>query len=98
MFPQSQPYPSNPSSRQGSDQLSVGGKMEPLVDADTTAEFLQVSRRRTLELARRGVLPGHPLGIDPPPLVALSPFRTCSPRLGGRVQCKRQSHVPRGEI
>jgi RHS repeat-associated protein len=29
---------------------------------------------------------------------AISPFGTCWSLLAGRVQCKRQSHVPRGEI
>ncbi len=43
----------------------VGGAIEPLVAADTAAEFLQVSPRRILELARRGALPGYPLGSGP---------------------------------
>ena len=43
----------------------VGGAIEPLVDADTAAEFLQVSPRRILELARRGALPGYPIGSGP---------------------------------
>ena len=36
--------------------------MEPFVDADVAAEFLSLTRRRILELARAGKLPGHPIG------------------------------------
>ena len=36
--------------------------IEPYVDADRAAEFLSLSRRRVLEMARAGILPGHPLG------------------------------------
>ncbi len=94
MCSQSQPPTSNPSSHQSSYQSTIGGEMEPLADADAAAEFLQVSPRRILELARRGVLPGYPLGQWPSPPVAIPSFRTCSSLLAGRVQCKRQSHVP----
>jgi hypothetical protein len=36
--------------------------IEPYVDADRAAEFLSLTRRRVLEMARGGILPGHPLG------------------------------------
>lgn len=36
--------------------------MEPFVDADQAATFLTLTRRRVLELARAGKLPGHPIG------------------------------------
>ena len=65
MSPQSQPPTSDLSSHQCGHPVPVGGEIEPLVDADTAAEFLQVSPRRILELARRGVLPGYPLGTGP---------------------------------
>ena len=65
MCPQSQPPTSSLSSHQSSYQFTVGGEIEPLVDADAAAESLQVSPRRILELARRGVLPGYPLGNGP---------------------------------
>src|SRR5208337_1385250 len=65
MSPQSQSPTSDLSPHQGSYQFAVGGEIEPLVDADTAAEFLQVSPRRILELARRGALPGYPLGSGP---------------------------------
>jgi integrase len=62
MSPQSQPPTSDLSSHQSGHPVSVGGEIELLVDADTAAEFLQVSPRRILDLARRGSLPGYPLG------------------------------------
>jgi len=35
---------------------------EPFVDADRAAAFLAMSRKTILKLARRGDLPGHPVG------------------------------------
>ena len=65
MSPQSQSHNSDLSSHQSGHPFPVGGEIEPLVDADTVAKFLQVSPRRILELARRGILPGYPLGSGP---------------------------------
>jgi hypothetical protein len=36
--------------------------LEGFVDADEAGKFLSLNRRRILELARAGKLPGHPLG------------------------------------
>ena len=36
--------------------------LEAFVDADEAAKFLSLNRRRILELARAGKLPGHPIG------------------------------------
>jgi len=36
--------------------------LERFVDADEACKFLSLTRRRILELARAGKLPGHPLG------------------------------------
>jgi hypothetical protein len=36
--------------------------LERFVDADEAATFLSITRRRVLELARTGTLPGHPIG------------------------------------
>jgi hypothetical protein len=36
---------------------------ERFVDANALAEHLSVTRRQILEMTRRGVIPGHPLGI-----------------------------------
>jgi hypothetical protein len=37
-------------------------ELEPFVDADKAADFLSVTRRRVLELARCAAIPGHPIG------------------------------------
>jgi len=36
--------------------------LEPFVDAAEAAEFLRLSRRRVLEMARAKEIPAHPLG------------------------------------
>jgi hypothetical protein len=36
--------------------------LEPFVDANTVAVHLKVTRRQILEMTRRGVIPGYPLG------------------------------------
>jgi len=36
--------------------------IEPFVDASKAAEFLCVTRRRVLEMARTNEIPGHPIG------------------------------------
>jgi hypothetical protein len=36
--------------------------LEGFVDADEAGNFLSLNRRRILELARSGKLPGHPIG------------------------------------
>ena len=37
-------------------------ELEPFVDAAKAAEFASMRRRRLLELARRGLIPAHPIG------------------------------------
>ena len=37
------------------------GTPEPYVDADAVAAFLCVERRQVLAMARRGIIPAHPL-------------------------------------
>ena len=37
-------------------------EIEPFVDATKAAQFLNLSRRRVLELARKGLIPAHPIG------------------------------------
>jgi hypothetical protein len=39
--------------------------LEGFVDADEAARFLTLTRRRILDLARAGKLPGHPIGDGP---------------------------------
>ena len=36
---------------------------EHFVDPNALAEHLSVTRRQVLEMTRRGIIPGHPLGI-----------------------------------
>ena len=36
---------------------------EHFVDADALADHLSVTRRQVLEMTRRGIIPGHPLGV-----------------------------------
>jgi predicted DNA-binding transcriptional regulator AlpA len=36
--------------------------MEPFVDANAVADYLKITRRQVLEMTRRGVFPGYPLG------------------------------------
>jgi hypothetical protein len=38
------------------------GSFEPFVDEHAIADFLQIRPRRVLELARKGVIPSHPIG------------------------------------
>jgi hypothetical protein len=44
------------------DHLSLGTEPERFVDARTAAAFLCLRPRRILELARKGMIPAHPLG------------------------------------
>lgn len=41
---------------------TLDGNIEPFVAADTAAEFLCITRRRVLEMARAGEIPAHPIG------------------------------------
>jgi hypothetical protein len=41
--------------------MSVVEQPEPFVDASGVAAFLCIERRQVLEMARRGVIPSHPL-------------------------------------
>jgi hypothetical protein len=41
---------------------ALGSNIEPFVTADVVAEFLCITRRRVLEMARSGTIPAHPIG------------------------------------
>jgi hypothetical protein len=43
--------------------LNHSSHPERFVDADALAEHLSVTRRQVLEMTRRGIIPGHPLGV-----------------------------------
>jgi integrase len=71
---------------------------EPFVDAVRAAAFLSLRTRRVLELARRGTIPGHPLGNGQRKVWRFRLSELAS-AVGGRgVESVRQSHVPKGEI
>jgi excisionase family DNA binding protein len=41
---------------------TAGKEIEPFVDASKAAEFLVITRRRVLEMARAGEIPAHAIG------------------------------------
>jgi excisionase family DNA binding protein len=41
---------------------TLSGEIEPFVDANKAAEFLVITRRRVLEMARAGEIPAHAIG------------------------------------
>ena len=41
---------------------TAGTVIEPFVDADRAADFLVITRRHLLELARAGLVPAYPIG------------------------------------
>ena len=58
-FPQNQPSRSD----SGDNAALHHTQPERYVDASALAEHLSVTHRQILEMTRRGVIPGHPLGI-----------------------------------
>ena len=40
----------------------VAGKFEPFVDEHVVASFLGIAPRRVLEMARKKLIPAHPIG------------------------------------
>ncbi len=69
---------------------------EPFVDAARAAEFLCLRPRRVLELARKGVLPAHPLG-DGPRRVWRFRLSELATAMEARINCAQQSPAPRLE-
>ena len=67
---------------------------EPFVDAETAAEFLHVTRRRILDLARAGEIPAYPLGHGKRRVwrFRLSEL-ACA--MQARIHCVRQSPAPK---
>lgn len=52
-----------PESHGNSNATKQFDQPEHFIDASTLAEHLNVTRRQVLEMTRRGVIPGHPLGV-----------------------------------
>jgi hypothetical protein len=42
---------------------TLSREIEPFVDANKAPEFLVITRRRVLEMARAGQIPGHAIGV-----------------------------------
>jgi hypothetical protein len=63
--------------------------LEGFVDADQAAKFLFLRRRRVLELARAGKLPGHPLGN-----AARRVWRFRLSELAAAVSARGSSEIP----
>jgi hypothetical protein len=59
------PFPKNQPPRSDSGENAAFRHTQPerFVDPNALAEHLSVTRRQVLEMTRRGVIPGHPLGI-----------------------------------
>lgn len=42
--------------------MALGTEIEPFVDANRASEFLLITRRRVLDMARAGLIPAYPIG------------------------------------
>jgi hypothetical protein len=67
-----------------------GHSPEPFVDADEAGNFLQLQRRRVLQLARQGKLPAYPIGEG---LRRIWRFRL-SELATAMLHSRQRSHVP----
>jgi len=70
---------------------------EPFVDAQTAGSFLHLRPRRVLELARRGLLPGYPLGDGARRVWRFQLSELASAIRSHAVNSARQSPAPRQE-
>lgn len=76
----------------GAESRDQPTSLEPFVDADEAAKFLQLQRRRVLQLARQGKLPAYPIGDG-----ARKVWRFRLSELATAMLHSRQrSHVPEG--
>lgn len=67
---------------------------EPFVDAMTVGNFLQLRRRRVLELAREGVIPAYPLGTGSRRVWRFRLSEVITAIGSSRVNYSRQSPAP----
>jgi helix-turn-helix protein len=67
---------------------------EPFVDAEQAGKFLQLPRRRVLQLARQGKLPAYPIGKG---LRKMWRFRL-SDLAAAMLHSAQRSHVPEEKI
>jgi hypothetical protein len=70
---------------------------EPFVDAEQAGTFLCIRPRRAVELARKGLLPAHPLGDGLRRVWRFRLSELASAVCERRVDCGRQSPAPRQE-
>jgi excisionase family DNA binding protein len=73
--------------------LQPGSKEEPFVDANEAARFLALTRRRVLELARKGQIPAYPIGTGARMIWRFRLSELAS-SLQARLHCARQSPAP----
>lgn len=70
---------------------------EPFVDAAVVGDFLQLRKRRILELARQGVIPAYPLGTGSRRVWRFRLSEVAIALGSSRVNYSRQSPAPRQE-
>lgn len=70
---------------------------EPFVDAIVIGGFLQLRRRRVLELARQGVIPAYPMGNGSRRVWRFRLSEVATALGSSRVNYSRQSPAPRQE-
>ena len=78
-------------------QMTSKLEHEPFVDAGSVGEFLQLPRRRVLELARRGVIPAYPLGTGSRRVWRFRLSEVVTALGSSRVNYTRQSPAPEQE-
>ena len=77
--------------------MTTDTEREPFVDAEEAGRFLSLRPRRVVELARKGILPGHPLGIGLRKVWRFRLSELASAICARGVDCARQSPAPRQE-
>jgi len=70
------------------------GNLEPFVSAERAGEFLAMSRKTVLALARKGYLPAHPVGQG---MRKVWKFRLSELDLWMKVEVTSNSHRGRNE-
>ncbi len=77
--------------------MTTGLEHEPFVDAVVVGDFLQLRKRRVLELARQGVIPAYPLGTGSRRGWRFRLSEVATVLGSSRVNYSRQSPAPRQE-
>jgi hypothetical protein len=77
--------------------MTIGLEHEPFVDAAVVGDFLQLRKRRVLELARQGVIPAYPLGTGSRRVWRFRLSEVATALGSTRVNYSRQSPAPRQE-